>query len=121
MSCACGSEKMIKLVYACSGAANAGMLADHVARIMKKDGTGSMTCLAGLGAELSGFKASAESAGRNIVLDGCAIACGAKIFDKLGLSYQHILMTNYGVIKGETIITPELIDQITDKVVEASA
>ena len=120
MSCECGLDKKTTLVYACSGAANTGLLADQVARKMNKDGTGDMTCLAGLGAELSGFKASAEGADKNLVLDGCAVACGAKIFDKLGLKYQHILMTSYGVKKGETFITPELIDQITNKVLEAS-
>ena len=120
MSCACGSEKKTTLVYACSGAANTGLLADQIARKMNQEGTGNMTCLAGLGAELTGFNASAEGADKNLVLDGCAIACGAKIFDKMGLKYQHVLMTNHGVKKGETVITPELIDQIATQVVEAS-
>ena len=120
MSCDCASEKKTTLVYACSGAANTGLLADNIARKMHQAGTGNMTCLAGLGAELTGFKASAEGADKNLVLDGCAIACGAKIFDKLGLKYQHVLMTNYGVKKGETLITPELIGSVTQKIAEAS-
>lgn len=119
MSCDCGMDKKTTLVYACSGAANTGLLADQVARKMNKDGNGDMTCLAGLGAEMSGFKASAEGADKNLVLDGCALACGAQIFDKFGLKYQHIVLTSYGVKKGETVITPELIDEITGKVLEA--
>ena len=58
------------------------------------DGSADLTCLAGLGAELSGFKASTEGADKNLVLDGCAVTCGAKILDKLGLKYQQIVLTS---------------------------
>ena len=58
MGCDC-SQGPSKLIYACSGAANTGLLSDQVARVLAKEGWGKMTCLAALGAELAGFQASA--------------------------------------------------------------
>ena len=46
---------------------------------------GSMTCLAALGAEESGYVESARRADRNVVIDGCPVSCGAKIYAKLGI------------------------------------
>ncbi len=93
MSCDCSSEPQ-KLLYACSGAANVGLLADQVSRKLARDGYGSMTCMA-------------------------AVACGAKIFQKYGLECRSVILTNYGPKKGETEITADLIDQIAAKIQEA--
>ena len=78
MSCSCGSECNANLLYACSGAANTGMLADQIARTLSSDSKGSMTCLAAVGANLSGFIVSARSADKNIVIDGCKVAFVAR-------------------------------------------
>jgi uncharacterized metal-binding protein len=89
VNCCSSDNGGIKLIYACSGAANTGYLADAVARELMKQSAGKMTCLAAMGAELSGFIESAKSAGKNIVIDGCPVACGKKIFEKLNISYEH--------------------------------
>lgn len=107
--CCCGSGDKVRLLYACSGAANTGHLADAVSRRLAKLGIGQMTCLAAMGAELSGFVESAKAAGENLVIDGCPVACGRKIFERLGLPLRSFVMTDYGVQKGKTDITPELI------------
>lgn len=75
-----------------------------------------MTCLAALGANLSGYVASAQSADMNVVIDGCPVACGKKQFEALGLKYDHFVMTDYGVEKGKTPITGEVIAETTAKV-----
>jgi uncharacterized metal-binding protein len=105
--CACENGKTT-LISACSGAANTGLLADRVARALRTDGVGSMACLAALGGGLSGYVLSARGADRNIVVDGCPVACGAKIFEKLGIACEHYVMTDFGVEKGKTAISPEL-------------
>ena len=46
-ACACGSAP--KLIFACSGAADVGAIADQAARKLTKDGAGKMYCLAGIG------------------------------------------------------------------------
>lgn len=111
-SCGCGG---VKLVYSCSGAANTGLLADGVARKLMADGNGKMTCLAAVGADLSGFIESAKCADKNIVIDGCRVACGKQIFQNKNLPFEHYVLTDFGVEKGKTVITPELIAETTNK------
>jgi len=110
--CNCGQEKTI-IITACSGAANTGLLADQVARKLRAEKVGSMTCLAAIGAELSGYVESARNADRNIIIDGCPVACGAKIFQKLGLKYEEYVMADYEPEKGKTEITQALINDIS--------
>ncbi len=114
--CCCGTDQPITLIYTCSGAANTGYLADQIARQLAKEGAGKLTCLAAMGANLSGFVESARSAYRNLVIDGCPVSCGLKIFEKLGLPYEHQIMTNHRVEKGKTTITEELIQQVKETV-----
>lgn len=111
-ACSCGTDCKVNLIYACSGAANTGMLADQVARTLDSNGRGSMTCLAAVGADLSGFLASARSADKNVVIDGCKVACGAKIFKDKGLPFEHYITTDFGVVKGQTPITGEVIETV---------
>ena len=54
--------KKVRLLYACSGAADVGQIADLVARQLSKEKWGNMSCLAGIGADLSGFIESAREA-----------------------------------------------------------
>ncbi len=115
-ACACGSSGKINLIYACSGAANTELLADQAARGLAEDDTGKMTCLAALGAELSGFIESAKAADRNLVIDGCPVACGKKVFEKLGLPFAHFMTTDFGVEKGKTEITDEVIKRTVDSI-----
>jgi len=115
--CACCSAKPI-LLYSCSGAANTGLLADRVTRELAKEGVGSMTCLAAIGAQLSGFTESAKSALFNVMIDGCPVAYGKKIFETNGLPYLEVKTTDYNVIKGQTPITEELVRKVTQEIRE---
>jgi uncharacterized metal-binding protein len=114
--CSCGSDQETNLVYSCSGAANTGFLADQVMRALIRDKVASGTCLAAVGADLSGFHQSARNATRNLVIDGCPVACGKKIFENKGLPYKHFVMTDFGVEKGKTAITGEVIEEVAAKV-----
>ncbi|PKL24757.1 MAG: hypothetical protein CVV47_10015 [Spirochaetae bacterium HGW-Spirochaetae-3] len=116
MPCKCGGTCETNLIYACSGAANTGLLADQVMRALNRDGVGSSTCLAAMGADLSGFLESARNATRNVVLDGCKVSCGAKIFQKNGVAFQHYVMTDYDVEKGKTAITGDLIEAVAERI-----
>lgn len=114
--CGCGSDQETNLVYSCSGAANTGFLADQVMRALVRDKTASGACLAAVGADLSGFVESARNATRNFVIDGCPVACGRRIFEKKGLPCAHYVMTDFGVEKGKTAITGEVIEEVAAKV-----
>lgn len=100
------------LMYACSGAANTGYLADQVARLLARQGTGEMTCLVSMGANQQKFLQAARDAHRNVVIDGCPIACGKKIFETLGMPFEHFVTTDFGVEKKKTPITEELITTV---------
>ncbi len=49
-----GGEK-VKLIFACSGAADVGGIADLAARTLHAEGSGKIYCLAGVGVEMSNF------------------------------------------------------------------
>jgi uncharacterized metal-binding protein len=114
-ACACGDGEVV-LVYACSGAANTGLLADRVMRALSAKGTANGSCLAGIGADLSGFILSARDAAGNIVIDGCKVSCGRKAFEKNGIACQQFVMTDFGVEKGKTAITEELAEGIAERI-----
>jgi uncharacterized metal-binding protein len=97
------------LLYACSGAANTGYLADQVARLLTRQGAGEMTCLVSMGANQPKFLQAARDAQKNVVIDGCPIACGKKIFESLGIPCEHHTTTDFGVEKKKTPITEELV------------
>jgi uncharacterized metal-binding protein len=111
--CCCNGKQTANLIYACSGSANTGLLADQVARRLALEGNGKMTCLAAVGAGLSGFLESARTASANLVLDGCPVSCGKKIFENQSLPFRHFVMTEYGAEKGKTPITEELIGSVS--------
>jgi len=115
MSCGCSSDKK-RLIYACSGAANTGYLADQVARRLSLQGEGKMTCLAGIGADLSGFLDAAGGAETCLIIDGCSMACGKKAFDRHGLPCTALDLTKFGVEKGVTVIDETVIQRMTETV-----
>jgi len=85
-------------------------------RALIRDKVASGTCLSAVGADLSGFLQSARNATRNIVIDGCPVACGKKIFENKGLPYKHFILTEFGVEKGKTVISGEVIEEVAAKV-----
>ncbi len=112
MACKCSEGSDTNLIYACSGAANTGLLADQVMRALNRDNVADSTCMAAVGAGLSGFVESARSATRNIVLDGCPVGCGKRIFEERKLPYERFVMTDFGVEKGKTAITGDVIQTV---------
>jgi len=78
-----------------------------------------MTCLAAVSADLSGFIESAKSADKNVVIDGCPVACGKKIFESKGLPFMHFVTTDFGVEKKKTVITQEVIDRVAGEICKA--
>ena len=100
-SCGCGGTKTKNvLLYACSGGANVAEMSDRAARQLMREGLGSMFCLAGLGADLPNMVQQAKDADLNLVIDGCPIDCGRKIFERHGLkNVQYVRVTDLGIEK----------------------
>ena len=112
--CCCGGA--VKLIYACSGASDVGNLADSTARKMAGNNCGKMTCLAAVGAHLSGFVESAKGAAENITIDGCGIACAKKILEHIGVNPKSYILTEMGYKKGATQVTDKTIEDIVKKI-----
>ena len=113
--CCCGTEKTT-LLYACSGAADVGQLADKTVRRMSRDGVGKMTCIAAVGAGLSGFIESAKGASENITVDGCDQCCAKLNLERIGVTPKSFILTDMGLKKGETTITDQLIRTVRQKI-----
>jgi uncharacterized metal-binding protein len=90
------------LLYACSGAANVAEAADRACRTLMREGSGSMFCLAGLGAGIGGMIQTAKDAELNVVVDGCDMDCGRKILDRCGArNYVQIKVTDLDIEKAK--------------------
>jgi len=77
-----------------------------------------MSCLVSMGANQPKFLQDARDSWKNVVIDGCPIACGKKIFETLGIPFEHFITTDYGVEKKKTPITEELIASVTAAIEE---
>jgi uncharacterized metal-binding protein len=110
----CATET--KLIYACSGASDVGEIADVVARRLRDEGAANMSCLAGVGAGLSGYVQSAKGADINITIDGCKTACAKKTLERIDVKPTSYILTGFGLVKGETPVTDKIIAEISGKI-----
>ena len=108
-----------KLIFACSGAANVGAIADQAAREMTRRGTGKMFCMAGIGGRVSGIIKTTEAADRILVIDGCPLDCVRHSLNNAGFTdYEHLRVTDCGMEKGKTPVTGENINIVASKASE---
>ena len=103
-SCACSAAP--KLIFACSGAADVGAVADQAARELTRQGKGKMFCLAGIGGRISGIMKTTESADRILAIDGCPLNCAKSCLEQAGyMSFEHLQLADLGMTKGSTAVT----------------
>lgn len=119
MADCCGGG--IKLIYACSGAADVGEIADRVVRKLRGEGFSRMTCLAGVAAGLSGYVQSAKGAGENITVDGCGVACAKKTLERIGVAPTSYILTELGLIKGESPVSGKIVALMCEKIKKAGS
>jgi uncharacterized metal-binding protein len=105
-----------KLIYACSGAADVGEIADRVVRKLRSEGDFLMTCLAGVGAGLSGYVQSAKGADANITIDGCPVACARKTLERIGVTPKSYILTELGLVKGKAAVSEKIINEMCEKI-----
>lgn len=114
-ACDCGCGSAPKLIFACSGAADVGAIADQAARKLTKDGAGRMFCLAGVGGRVPGILAMTASAGRILAIDGCPLNCVKNSLEQAGFkTYTHLQLADLGLEKGKTPPTPEAVAKAVD-------
>lgn len=114
-SCSCGGGGGPKLIFACSGCADVGELADQAARKLDRDGAGRMFCLAGIGGRVSGIMKSTEMAGSILVIDGCTLDCARKTLDVAGFPrINHLRLSDIGFEKGAAAVSAAAIARVVE-------
>ena len=104
------------LIFACSGAADVGEIADRAARKITKDGAGRMFCLAGIGGRISGIMKTTESAEKILAIDGCPLNCVKSCLEQAGFSkFAHLQLADLGLEKGKSLATDENIAKVVKK------
>ncbi len=109
--CCSGKARMI---YACSGASDVGKIADLSARKLRDEGFGKMSCLAGIGANVSGYVETAKGADECIVIDGCPVNCAKKIFQNAGLAGKFFTLSEHGFEKGKSPANDENVNSAVE-------
>jgi len=112
--CTCSSAGP-KMIFACSGCADVGELADRAARKLSRDGAGKMFCLAGIGGRVSGILTSTEAAQSILAIDGCPLDCTKKTLDLAGFAKaQHLRLSDLGFEKGKTEVSTTAIEKVVE-------
>ena len=115
--CSCSCSAAPKFVFACSGAADVGEIADQSARELSRQGKIKMFCLAGIGGRVSGIVKSTEAASTIVALDGCPLNCASKTLEQAGISeFTHVQLSELGLDKGKSPASQENIDMVVQEV-----
>jgi uncharacterized metal-binding protein len=105
-----------KLIFACSGAADVGAIADQAARKMAKEGVGKMFCTAGIGGRVSGIMKTTESADKILAIDGCPLNCVKNSLEQAGFNkFEHLQLADLGLEKGSSPVTEENVSKVAAK------
>jgi uncharacterized metal-binding protein len=89
-----------RLIFCCSGASNVGILSFQAAIRLAQEGFGAFSCIAGIGSKDPPMIRAAKSAGKRIVIDGCAIGCAKKIMDANLIPIdRYVIVTELGIDK----------------------
>ena len=104
------------LIFACSGAADVGAIADRAAREMTQQGIGKMFCLAGIGGRIEPILQKTAEATKILAIDGCGMNCVKSCLEAAGLNqFAHLRLADIGMIKGQTNTTNENINKVVTK------
>ncbi len=101
------------LIFACSGAADVGAIADGAARKLTADGAGKMYCLAGIGGRVSGILKTTQEAKKILAIDGCPLDCTKLSLEEAGFTeFELMKVTDLGLEKGKSPATNENIASV---------
>jgi uncharacterized metal-binding protein len=97
----CGGSP--NLIFACSGAADVGAVADQAARKLNRSGIGKMFCTVGIGGRVPGIMKTTEAADKILAIDGCPLNCVEKCLQEAGFSeFEHLQLADLDMEKGNT-------------------
>jgi uncharacterized metal-binding protein len=105
-----------KLIFACSGAADVGDIADRAARELSREGRGKMFCLAGVGGRIPNMVKTTEQADAVLAIDGCTQNCASQCLQSVGIAeFRHLRLAELGFEKGMSPVTEAAIARVSDE------
>ena len=118
MAADCCQPKINTMILACSGGSNVGQLSNQAAIELTQEGFGKLSCLAGVGAHLSGFVQSARDIDNLVVIDGCEVGCAKGVLEQAEVPLRgYLVITGLGITKNKDLnLKREEIDQVKEAV-----
>lgn len=90
----------LPLVYSCSGCSNIAQLANRVAVALDRDGVAEMSCIAGVGGDVTSLVRTARSGRFIVAIDGCRLQCARQCLARAQVEPGlHVTLTDYGLRK----------------------
>ncbi len=118
MSKDCCQPTVTTMILACSGGSNVGQLSNQVAIELTQEGFGKLSCLAGVGAHLSGFVQSARDIDQLVVIDGCSMGCAKGVLEQAEVPLRsYLVVTDLGIEKNKDMdLKRDEIDRVKEAV-----
>lgn len=118
MAADCCQPTINTMILACSGGSNVGQLSNQAAIELTQEGFGKLSCLAGVGAHLSGFVQSARDIDNLVVIDGCEVGCAKGVLEHAEVPLRgYLVITGLGIDKNKDLnLKREEIDQVKEAV-----
>ncbi len=114
------AEHPENLIFACSGAADVGGIADQAARRLAQSSDAAFCCTAAIAAKVPPILQRAAWAARIVAIDGCDKACARKILEDAGAhKCAHIELGALGLEKGKSPATEENITRVINAAQDA--
>lgn len=93
-------DKLKTIVYSCSGCSNVAQLANKIAVKLDRDNLATMSCIAGVGGDVSSLVKVARNAEKILVLDGCSLSCALKCLKRHDKEpTTHLILTDFDLSK----------------------
>jgi uncharacterized metal-binding protein len=114
----CSQPKVTRMILVCSGGSNVGQLANQAAIELTQEGFGKLSCLAGVGAHLSGFVRSAKDIPELVVIDGCEVGCARGVLEQAEVPLRgYLVITDLDIDKNKDMnLKRAEIDQVKEAV-----
>ncbi len=94
------TEKILPLVYSCSGCSNVAQLANTLAVRLDRAGMAEMSCIAGVGGHVSSLVNKANSGRPILAIDGCPLQCVKGCLAQHGVTASyHLVLSQRGLKK----------------------
>jgi uncharacterized metal-binding protein len=102
-----------QMIFACSGSADVGKIADLAARKLMDEGVGKMSCLAGVGGRVKGIVETTRAAQTILAIDGCPLHCARNTLEQAGFrKFEHLCLNDLGMAKGKTTVTEQAVAKV---------